>query len=759
MLVHKMIRDIKTNAGQFITIFIFSILAMLVFVTLKSESLGGFKRLEEYNKETNRADGWMYGESFTEDNLTDVKNMKEIEDAQLRTSFTAKAVRQNNTQLEVFLQNENRISIPVLIEGEPVDFSNSEKIWVDYRFANAWDIKLGDEFVIGYENYEVKRTVAGFVESSEFLYYYSDIDMDSNFKNIGYAFLSDDLSKDNLIVDKLPKTEMIFKTKSDVMGLESQLSDVLDDNYAVLIDKTKKTAIESFYTELEQHEMLAFVYPLVFVIFSILLIMTTMRRIVDKQRVQIGTMNALGVSRLRIRMHYIGFGFFITVIGGFIGIIIGRYILGQAVVNLFLDYYVLPGWKAGTDATVWIVYGGLVIASVLASWLAISKVLKINPSEALKPSAPKAGKSSFIEKMPFWDKLSFNVQYVLRDISRYKLRAIMSLIGMIACTMLMVMAMNCNTMLSETTKWYFDKICRYENQGNLKDGIKLEDADITADACNGELLMFDDVEIALNKNAVAADRIEVTMIASENKGLFGLTDTDFNITEIPEGKIAITKKTAEKLGVGVGDTIYWHFYKKNTWYKSEIGLINRNPTISGITMYRDYLDAEGIEFTPSQILSNEDIEGIENISKVNTAEEIKKSFETSLSAMSMIVYLLSVFSMIFGIVVLYNSGSISFEERRKEFATLKVLGFETKHIRKLMTIGNVWTTILGILIGLPFGPMLLEWMLSTDGSSLDFNVFIKPIDFIISGGFVLVVSCLVGFMFSRRIRKLDMVEE
>ncbi|MGL6200771.1 MAG: ABC transporter permease [Lachnospiraceae bacterium] len=753
MLIKKMTRDLWANKEQFLTIFIFSLLTMMAFMALKSESLGGYQALDTYNSETNRANGWLYGEGFSEENLAAVKKLDGVGDAQLRTSLTGKALHQNNAQVEVYLEDENIVSKPLVIEGDPVDFSDENSLWLDKRFADAWELHVGDSFTINYNGIEVTRDIAGLVESSEYLYYFADTDMDSDFKNIAYVFLSADA------IPTFPKTELIFTTDRDVLEMESEISDAVEENYAVLVDQTKISGINSFYTELKQHEMLAYVFPLVFVVFSILLIMTTMRRIVNKQRTQIGTMNAIGVSQCKITLHYVAFSFFITFFGGLIGLFLGLLVIGQILVDLYLSYYVLPGWKAGLDASAWIVLTVLVIGSVLAAWLSTRKIMKIHPAEALRPAAPKAGKNSLFEKLPFWDGLGFNVQYNLRDISRFKLRTMMSFIGMTASMMLMVMALACGTMISETTSWYFDKICNYSAQAVLADGITLDEADSTAEKYAGELLMMSEVEVAKKRKALASDRTEVIFTATENKGYYGITDTDFELVEIPEDTIAITKKTAEELGVNVGDTVYWHFYTKNEWYESKIGLINRNPTVSGITVYRDYLESLDAGFEPVQLLTDQsDIKTDNDILVVNTKEEIEESFNNTFLPMSAIVYLLSVFSMIFAVVVLYNSGSISFEERRREFGTLKVIGFATEQIRRLMTTQNIWVTICGILIGAPLGPVLLQWMLSSDGSAIDFNVFIEAKDFVKAGLFILCVSLLVGFLFSKRIRRLDMVE-
>ena len=137
---------------------------------------------------------------------------------------------------------------------------------------------------------------------------------------------------------------------------------------------------------------------------------------------------------------------------------------------------------------------------------------------------------------------------------------------------------------------------------------------------------------------------------------------------------------------------------------------------------------------------------------------MKKAFETSMEIVNVLVYLMIVFSAILIIVVLYNSGSLSFNERVKELATLKVLGFQSSKIRRMMSIQNLWLSAIGIILGAPFGKMTFNSMMNSNGENFDYNLSIHGAAYIEAGAFVLIVSVLVSFLFSKRIKRLDMVE-
>jgi putative ABC transport system permease protein len=227
------------------------------------------------------------------------------------------------------------------------------------------------------------------------------------------------------------------------------------------------------------------------------------------------------------------------------------------------------------------------------------------------------------------------------------------------------------------------------------------------------------------------------------------------------GKVAITSRLAKEMGVGVGDRIYWHIYSKNDWYMSEIGLINRSPETAGITILREDFERTGCEYVPSFIITNKNImkyDDREGVAGVYDMEKIKKVFVDGYEVIKYLFYMMMLFSIITVVVVLYNSGNLSFHERLKEFATLKVMGLSTKKIRRILNQENIWFAVLGIIVGSPFGKPSLIAMMNSNGDNFDYYINVPMYLYILSGVFILFVAVAVSMLFSRRIKKLDMVE-
>ena len=456
-----------------------------------------------------------------------------------------------------------------------------------------------------------------------------------------------------------------------------------------------------------------------------------------------------------------GYCFFVSLIGAVIGLLIGLFALGSYMVKIFGAYYVVPDIHPGYDGTYFLVMAVVVLVCTLTSWASCRKLLKVPPAAALRPKAPAKARRTLWEKLPVWDRLGFSTQYNLRDISRAKLRAVMGILGT-ACGMVLVLfSFGCFFLINDTVDWVFNKIQKFDYELVLSGENSLDKTQELCADLDGELVMLDAVEIAMQAYAPAAERTKQTITAVEGKGLYNITDAKTNVVSLTPGTIGITNRLSKKLGVSVGDTICWHLYTKNTWHKSVIGQITRSPETAGIVMLREDLEKTGEAFSPTLLVTDQDVlsyAGSEGVTAAYSTQNMKEIFLESYEVMYILVYMMLFFSVIMIVVVLYNSGNLSFHERLKEFATLKVMGLPTEKIRGILRQQNLWLTILGIIVGSPFATPLLIAMMNSNGDNFDYYFVLPPVSYLLSAAFVLVVSVLVSFLFSRKIRRLDMVE-
>ncbi|MCR4597721.1 MAG: ABC transporter permease [Acetatifactor sp.] len=820
MLFRKMLREIRGNFGQFVSIFILSMLAIMLFASMKASNISAYRKQADMYNVTNTADGWIYGEGFSEEQLDKIRDMKEIKDAQRRMHITANAKEHDQAQLEVYLMDEAIVSKPYYVSGEVFDLSKENAIWLSESFAKAWDLNVGDEFTFLYRGLEITKKIAGIIVAPEYQYMKADKDLDVVTKNISVIYmayrefpakdyvksliekgdltLADAAEHSELVREKLealeklgisresitteqllkmvdeiseekiqkmlPYIEIAFTTNGqDVKGLEEKISNVLEGDYAVLCDRSDVAGIKVMDDELDQHDQFAVSFPVVFIAIALLVIMTSMNRIVSQQRTQIGTLRALGMKRRKIIAHYLSYSFLVSLLGSVAGLFIGTYWMGEFIAKIFREWYYIPGWTVEMDWSFVLVVGLIVATCTGATYFSCHKVMDVQPAESLRPAAPKAGKAIFLEKLPLWNKLGFNAQYNLRDVFRSKLRAIMGVLGTAAGMMMMVAAFSSITTIQNTSDWTFEKLQNYKTQIDFDGDIDLDKAQELRDLTDGELVQTIAIEFATKEKAKAGERKSTVLVVTEGRDLFRLTDVKQKLTKLEPGTIAITKKLAEAYDLKIGDTIYWHQYEKNEWHEAKIGTINRNPNLQGITMLREDYEKTGEKYLPTVLYSKEtdpsdSVKNASGVLAVHDDADMRESFDVMMQMIYLVLGIFMIFAMILPIVVLYNSGNLSFNERVKEFATLKVLGFQTGAIRKLLSLQNLWLSLIGIVLGAPFGTKVLQYMFDSNGDSMDYQVSAGALEYVVSGVFVLVISVLVGFLFQKRIRKLDMVE-
>ncbi|MBR2736334.1 MAG: FtsX-like permease family protein [Firmicutes bacterium] len=759
MLNRKMLRDLKNQFGQFLAVFLLCALALASFTCFRSTDNGAYEALDDFNESCKTASAWIYGESFSEDNAGRVAGLDEITETQLRTRLSAESTDQKQAQVDLYLENDNRLSRPKVVEGEEIDFHDTDSLWINRQFADAWDLKPGDAFSFSCAGQTVTKTIAGLILSPEYIYMKADDDLDTDFRNIAYVYMAKEAFPFN---EMIPFNQLLVRTgQEDVMALEEKAASALDDHYAVFIDKNSLPGIRVFDDEIHQHEQFSYLFAVIFVLVSLLIIMTAMRRMIDSQRTQIGTMNALGLKRSTITLHYMSYSFFVSVLGSILGILIGPATIGQYMIDIFGEFYSLPDWGMKSDPGYFLCAAAVIGCCTFAAWFSCRRLLKVEPAEALRPAPPKSGKRTLFEKLPVWDHLGFTLQYDLRDAARSKLRILMSIVGTMCGMMLMVCAFACSTTIDETYSWNFDRLTNYNTQVTFESGTDLATEESLRDQYEGELIMTAGIELSPEKKAVSEKKETATLTITEGKNLYGLTGMDLESEKLSEGEVALTYKLAKKLGIKEGDDIWWHVYDHNEWYWSKVGLINRNPMTTGITMLRGDLEADtSVAFEPSALLTSEQVKKTDNgsISSVSTKSEMIKAFDSMVELISVLYVFFIVLSLLFVLLVLYNSGSLTFNERQREFGTLKVMGFQTGQIRKLFTVQNIGVTVIGMILGAPLGKVMLQYMFDSNGDAFDYQIVTKPSDYLIAGACVLLTAILVSFLFSRRIRRLDMTE-
>ena len=303
ILLRKMRRDLLRFKTQFFSIFLMSMLGILVFVGLDAESAGADKIIRQYYSEYNLSDLWVMGNGFSDDELKSVRQLKGVDAAEKRTVMTGKAKLPDDPYLELIFLTSNDISKMVVKKGEGYK-EGDEGIWLAIRFAEAKGISVGDSFSIDMDGMRIDGIVKGLVDSPEHVYYLSDTEIVyPNYSHYGFAFMGknmfplDDVTYNQILVD--------ISDDADEDEIKNSITDLLDRKDIVVSGRNDNLSYKTFADEISQHAAMSIMFSAVFLLIALLGTVTTMTRVTANQRTQIGTLKALGFSKRTITFHYV----------------------------------------------------------------------------------------------------------------------------------------------------------------------------------------------------------------------------------------------------------------------------------------------------------------------------------------------------------------------------------------------------------------------------------------------------------------------
>ena len=756
MLLRKLWRDLLQNKTQFLSIFLMSFVGMWIFVGLDSESSGAGQAVDAYYEEYNLADLWVQGADFSEDDLKSVLSAKGVKNAERRFLLNGTAELEGNPYLHIGFLTSNDISKLVLKQGEAYK-EGKDGIWITGDFAKAKHLTIGDTLSVKIKGQKAESVIRGFIESPEYVYYISDTDMmHPDYTKYGVVFLSDIQYPDqaNPVYNQIL---IDAENSADLQALKEEVKVLLDRDDVVVTDRKQNMSYQTFNSEVSQHKAMGVMFSTVFLLIALLGIVTTMARVTSNQRTQIGTMKALGFSKWVIMRHYVSYGFVISLAGSLLGAWVGYQTFPALILGMFEGVYKVPGLRGAFSAfSAWAIVFSVVI-STFVSFLACRKELSDPPAVTLKPAAPKKIRHSTLEKSRFWLMLNFSTQWNLRDVLRNKVRSVMGVVGVTGCTMLMLCAFGCRDAVKGMVDKMYGELLTGENKITLSSEADYAAAFDYARQYGGQMVEEAAVEFlsdSVGKNGTATIIDDGNYIHFQDEGLHN--------TPLTKKGIALTYKMAQNLSVKQGDFIKWRIIGEDEWQYTRIAQIYRDPSIQGIAMTRDTFEALEYTFMPTSVWTNKSVpkslSDEDAVQAVLNVAEMKSGFQENMEMMNVMIGMMVTGAVVLGLVVLYNLGVLSFVEKMREIATLKVLGFKSIKIRGILQKQNIWLTVFGILCGIPIGYGLLLLICGTMSETMDLIPVISMPSYFYSVGGTFLVSIGVNLMLSGKVKTIDMVD-
>ena len=750
MLFKKMLRDIAKHKTQFLSIFLMAFLGVFVFAGVGGESVGLEVSVNDYYGATNLADGWIYSANLDDNFVDKVNNLSPTKDTERQLVIDSIGNFSNDPEITLHFLENNTISKFYLLEGEDVNISDEDGVWLDKSFADAKNLKVGDNISFTFNGVSIEKEIKGLGYSPEYVYHASDSSIIPDFNKMGFAYLS----YEAFPLSDVPYNVLLVDFDGSAGNYNDLLSDKLDGDYNSFVEKSENPSVSQFSEEIDQHKMMGDIFPVVFILIALLILLTTMTRIIAHQRTQIGILKAVGYTNKSILFHYISYGFWLVLAGAILGLIIGPLTLPNLFYPSMSATYILPEWKPAWSMNFVYVAIIMVVMSLVVSYFAVRSISSENPADTVRPKVPKVSSSGFIEKTSIWKRFSFNVRWNYRDAKRNKFRALMTIVGVMGCAALLVSAFGMYDGMHDLKEWEYSQINHYDSKLIVNDNASISSINNIADEVNGDKLMESAIEIE-SGNAKKSG----SLLVLNGTNLVTPTDYDRNEIKIGNDEISISQKMADLMGVGVGDTVKWHIMGSDKWVSTKIDKIHADPISQGFIMSSDKLDALDLNYTPTSIVTSEHVDkNYSDIKAVNSMNDMTTSWDEMTESMMLLVYILIFFACLLAVVVLYNLGLLSFTEIEREIATLKVLGFKTGSLRRLLLTQNLWFTAIGFVLGLPLGYYILDIMWQSSGDSFYILPSISLSNFLLTAVITFALSILVNLMFSRKIKKLDMVE-
>lgn len=561
-----------------------------------------------------------------------------------------------------------------------------------------------------------------------------------------------------------------------------KLADIKKPEWYIL-DRNQNVGYVSYLQDSDRIDNIAKVFPVVFFVVAALISLTSMTRMVEEQRVQIGTLKGLGYSKRQIANKYLIYATLATVLGSIIGVSIGFYMIPKIICNMYAMMYNIGEPVLSFD--IGLTLAGLLAASICtvgATAYSCIKALATTPATLMRPKAPKPGKRVLLEKIPFiWKHLNFTQKVTIRNIFRYKKRFLMTIIGVAGCTALIVAGFGLRDAVGSMIPTQYGDIFKHQVEITLKDNLRQEESKKAYEkiAKNKEIqdtirLNRQSVEIVKNENnqsiqLVVPENVEdlkefiVLRNRKQKEQSYTLDEQGVIITEklaklleIHDGD-EITIKNADKVEVktkvvGITENYLLHYiYMSPKLYKQ---LYQEEAKLNTIFANTVELSEEQENALGKAILADKD-----NISSVEFNSVATTIFSEVMDNMALVVWVLIIAAGLLALVVLYNLSNTNISERIRELATIKVLGFYDPEVYEYVGKESLLLTLIGILAGLLGGNFLTTFIIKTcELDAFMFNPQIKLASYVYGIVITLLFATIVNILTYFALKKINMIE-
>ena len=808
-LLKHIFMKIKDNYKRFLSLICMAFLGVGFYAGIQSSSPDMLKTLDNFYDENNVYDiSVISNVGLTEDDLLKLSKIKNVELAiNIQEKDTYLEIEENNYVVKLIEYNSQMNNVYIKEGRLP---KNNNEVSVDNALLENNNLKLGDSITIDGKKYSIVGNVIsplyfsaerpnsnlGSGKVDYYIYVYNgSLDLEA-YSNIyitvkgakKYLTNSDSYKK---LINNVKKDIDLIKDKQQDIRYDELYSDIIETSemYGISIDESKfikpkwyiydrldNTSYKELINASDNLKKIGNIFPIIFFAISVLVSLISMMRMIEEDRVENGTLKSLGYNSFHITLKYVIYSLLATTIGSSVGAIFGSYIIPSVIWNIYKKIFFIPKFiyllKSDYNALgLWI----CILCICGTSVIVCIKNLREVPANLMRPKAPKSGKKILLERINFiWKKLKFSDKITIRNIFRYKSRVITTVLGIAGCTALILAGFGLKDSIKDVTDFQFNNIIKYDKLLMTNESINQIDIE-------KELLNDDKVENFTNVNTQNIkvlfndEEQEVTMITPDDfnsiSKSISLIDLKTNniIDNISDNSCIISEKTAKLLDIDVGDKISLLDNDNNKYdikvsyiiknYINQYLYINKNTynnlfnnyKINSILISLKDKDKNSKEFDKKYISNGYALTIVDN-------DDMKNSMNDMLGSIDSIVAILIIAAASLAFVVLYNLSNINISERKREIATLKVLGFYPSEVDKYINRETVLLTILGIGIGLLFGSYLSHFIISTcEPDYIMFDRHVYTLSYFYSLFITVIFTIIVTIVTHFNLKKINMV--
>jgi len=786
MLFRKMKRDLLEHKGAYAACIVVIAIGLTVYVSMSMVMDNLLLSRDTFYAEQNFADGFIEVQGYPYSQISQLAEIEGIDRIQGRlvkevlVEPPAGYESEENIYLRLISVDTSElqpINNVLLLEGYPLD-NKALNLWVDNKFYEAHGFELYSEIRLIIEGAKKSFRITGMGQNPEFIYAMrstSDLFPNPEAFGIGYVPLEimQSLFKEKNLVNNLVFT---LEPNADWDKVKAKLEAELKPYGLKSIYPRKDQTSDLLLTqELRGLQATAQSMPLLFLAVAAMIQYIMLKRMIEQQRTQLGTLKAFGYTDWEILWHYMCYALIIGLIGGIAGGL-GGFALTDPLLALYRQYYNMPGLKATFSPNYFLL--SLLLAllfSLIAGYQGCKKLLTLQPAEAMRPVAPPSGKSIFLEKLAFfWAMLTVQGRMALRNMFRHKLRTAFLFLGIMFTFTLLALPWSFKVISEVVLFEQFEKIETYDVKVTLATPVeqKTVEQELTSfpGVRNAEAL----AEIPVTLNHLAREKsVNLTGI-NAGSNLYNILDKDGRKMDLPgDGGILITDRLAKELQASAGTLLAVRSpFFENPDRPKFLAVTAIIPQSMGLNAYMEIRSLQKLvgqgPFATSVMLSIEEQHIPELKAKYNNSKVIS-NIENRLSLLRKMkelmatyrnmIYSLFIFGIVIGFAIIYNTSVITLSERSRELATMMVLGMTPKEVLNVITFEQWFVSIFAMLAGIPMTKAFMVALADSMGNDLFGFPAIVNKEALIIAFIITVISILIAQLAAaRKLRTLSLVE-